>query len=129
MLNHIQVKSDSFVSQWTVTHQLLCPWNFPGKNTGVDCHFLLQVIFPTQQSNPCLLHWQADSLPLHHLRSPCAIPYGMACPLISPFSAKCILLPLLRLGSGSGPEVTSTLHDSPPPQLIGSAWINSACLS
>ena len=19
-----------------------CPWNFPGKNTGVDCHFLLQ---------------------------------------------------------------------------------------
>ena len=22
-----------------------CPWNFPGKNTGVDCHFLLQGIF------------------------------------------------------------------------------------
>ena len=29
----------------------LCPWNFPGKNTGVDCHFLLQRIFPTQGSN------------------------------------------------------------------------------
>ena len=29
---------------------LLCPWNFPGKNTGVDCHFLLQGIFPTQGS-------------------------------------------------------------------------------
>ena len=28
--------------------RLLCPWNFPGKNTGVDCHFLLQQIFPTQ---------------------------------------------------------------------------------
>ena len=22
--------------------KLLCPWNFPGKNTGVGCHFLLQ---------------------------------------------------------------------------------------
>ena len=27
---------------------LLCPWNFPGKNTGAGCHFLLQGIFPTQ---------------------------------------------------------------------------------
>ena len=25
--------------------QLLCPWVFPGKNTGVGCHFLLQGIF------------------------------------------------------------------------------------
>ena len=31
----------------------------PGKNTGVGCHFLLQAIFLTQGSNPCLLHWQA----------------------------------------------------------------------
>ena len=23
---------------------LLCPWYFPGKNTGVGCHFLLQEI-------------------------------------------------------------------------------------
>ena len=30
---------------------LLCPWDFPGKSTGVDCHFLLQGIFPTQGSN------------------------------------------------------------------------------
>ena len=35
---------------------LLCPWDSPGKNTGVDCHFLLQGIFLTQGSNPCLLH-------------------------------------------------------------------------
>ena len=27
-----------------------------GKNTGVGCHFLLQGIFPTQESNPSLLH-------------------------------------------------------------------------
>ena len=46
---------------------LLCPWDSPGKNTGVGCHFLLQGIFPTQGWNPGLLHWQVDSLPLHHL--------------------------------------------------------------
>ena len=27
--------------------RLLCPWDFPGNNTGVGCHFLLQEIFPT----------------------------------------------------------------------------------
>ena len=40
----------------------LCPWDFPGKNTGVGCHFLLQGIFPIQGSNPHLLRWQADFL-------------------------------------------------------------------
>ena len=42
------------------------PWNFPGKNTGMGCHFLLQGIFPTQGLNSCLLCWQTDSLPLSH---------------------------------------------------------------
>ena len=52
--------------------RLLCLWNFPGKNTGVACHFLLQEIIPTQGLNLCLLHlrhWQ-DSLALSHLGSP-----------------------------------------------------------
>ena len=40
-------------------HGIICT----GKNTGVSCHFPLQRIFPTQGSNPRLLHWQADSLP------------------------------------------------------------------
>ena len=46
--------------------RLLCPWNSPGKNTGVGCHFILQGIFPTQGLNSRLLHlrhWQADSFP------------------------------------------------------------------
>ena len=34
----------------------LCPWGSPVKNTGVDCHFLLQGIFLTQGSNSHLLH-------------------------------------------------------------------------
>ena len=36
--------------------RLLHPWNFPGKSTGVGCHFLLQGNVPTQGSNPGLLH-------------------------------------------------------------------------
>jgi len=36
--------------------RLLCPWNSPGKNTGVGSLSLLQQIFPTQGSNPGLLH-------------------------------------------------------------------------
>ena len=45
----------------------------PSKNTAVGCHALLQGIFPTQGSNPCLLcllNWQADSLPLLPPRKP-----------------------------------------------------------
>ena len=57
--------------------RLLCPWDFPGKNTGMGCHALLQGIFLTQGLNPRfshLLHWQEGSLPLappgkpHHQR-------------------------------------------------------------
>ena len=50
--------------------RLLCPWDFPGRNTGVGCHFVLQGIFLTQGLNPCLLwlthcrrilnHWATD---------------------------------------------------------------------
>ena len=36
--------------------RLLCPWDSPGKITRVDCHSLLQRIFPTQGLNPGLLH-------------------------------------------------------------------------
>ena len=53
--------------------RLLCPLDFPDKNTGVGCHFLLQGVFLTQGSNPCLLcllKWQAVSSWLSHLGSP-----------------------------------------------------------
>ena len=45
-----------FAILWTVAYQAPLPWDFPGKNTGVGCCALLQGIFPTQESNPCLLH-------------------------------------------------------------------------
>ena len=38
------------------TSRLLCPWNSPGKNTGVGSHSLLQGIFPAQGLNLGLLH-------------------------------------------------------------------------
>ena len=46
---------------------ILCPWDSPGKNTGVGCHAFHQGLSPTQGSNQhllCLLHWKSDSLPL-----------------------------------------------------------------
>ena len=50
-----------------LTARLLCPWNSPGKNTRVGCHFLLLGIFQNQRSNPRLLpcrrilyHWEAQ---------------------------------------------------------------------
>ena len=65
--------SDSLRPPWTVAHWAL--WYFPGKNTRVGCHFLLQEIFPTQGSNLHLLHWQVNSLSLSHLGSPTNIIY------------------------------------------------------
>ena len=50
--------------------KLFCPWDLPGKNTGVGYHFFLQGIFLTQGSNLGLLHWQVSFLPLSHLGSP-----------------------------------------------------------
>ena len=40
---------------WNVASRLLCPWDSPGKNTGVGCHALLQGIFLIQGLNPRLL--------------------------------------------------------------------------
>ena len=77
-----QVVSNSSVTSWTAAHQAPLSMGFFKQNTRVGCHFLLQGIFLTQGSNPHLLgllHWQVDSLPLHHLeslagRSKCVLP-------------------------------------------------------
>ena len=44
----------TLVTPWTVA----CPWDSPGKNAGVGCHFLLQGIFLTQESSIRLLHYE-----------------------------------------------------------------------
>ena len=53
--------------------RLLCPGTSPGQDTGVSSLSFLQGNFPTQGLNLCLLQWQADSLPLSHLRNPIPI--------------------------------------------------------
>ena len=54
---------------WTVAHQAPLPMEFSRQNTGADCRFLLQGIFPTQGSNLRLLRWQVGSSPLRYLGS------------------------------------------------------------
>ena len=49
------IVSRSFATPWMWPAKPLCPWDFPGKNTGVGCHFLLQGIFLIQGLNQCLL--------------------------------------------------------------------------
>ena len=62
-----------------VTHRLSC--------SGV-CGIL-----PDWGSNPCLLHWQMDSLPLSHQRSPCLCSFSsiIHCSLIIIFNLDLLL--------------------------------------
>ena len=48
----------------------LCPWDSPGKNTGVGCHFFLQGIFSTQGLNLGVLHCRQILYHLRHQVSP-----------------------------------------------------------
>ena len=50
--------------------RLLCQWDFPGKNTGVGCHFLFQEIFLAQGLNPGLPHCRQTLYCLSHQGSP-----------------------------------------------------------
>ena len=63
------VLSDS-ATPWTVARQAPLSGDFSSKNTGVDCHFLLQGIFLTQGSNPGLSHCGQILHRLSHQGSP-----------------------------------------------------------
>ena len=74
-LNNICVLSHSVVSDFLWPHgqqpaRVLCPWDSPGKNTGMGCHALFQGIFPTQGSNPGLPHCRWILCRLSHQGSP-----------------------------------------------------------
>ena len=58
--------SNSLRSQGLQPTRLLHPWDFPGKNTGMGCHFLLQGIFLTQGLNLGLLHCRQTLYCLSH---------------------------------------------------------------
>ena len=65
LLSHVQI----FLTPCTAACQAFCPWDFPGKNTAVGCHALLQGIFPTEGSKLHLLHLRQILYPLGHLGS------------------------------------------------------------
>ena len=66
MLTVASLVSDSLQPHGLQPARLLCPWDSPGKNTGVGCHSLLQGIFPTQGSNPGLPHCRQTLYLLSH---------------------------------------------------------------
>ena len=63
-------ESSSVVSDSLQYDALYSPWNSPGQNTGMGSHSLLQGIFPTQGSNPGLLHCRRILYQLSHKGSP-----------------------------------------------------------
>ena len=81
------VVSDSLQPHRLQPARLPCPWNSPGKNTGVGCHFLLQGIFLTQGLNLGLPHCgqilyhlsQPSSLIRDQIQAPCIGPPGKSC--------------------------------------------------
>ena len=83
LLNHVSfshsVVSDSAVT-WTVTWLLFCPWNSPGRITGVGCHSLLQEVFLSQQLKPLLPYCRQILYCLSHEGSPSFQYYSVSTP-------------------------------------------------
>ena len=106
---------------WTIAYQIPCPWNYPGKNTGVGCHFLLQGIFPTQELNPrilCLLHWQVDCLPLAPPGKPSCLPTITYIQVLPKSGKQQGLPPWLQ-------KMDSNLHGSKSVVNAGVSWLHS----
>ena len=63
LMSHCESVTHSVVSDPLRPHgplptRLLCPWDSPGKSTGVGCRALLPGVFLTPGSNPCPLQWK-----------------------------------------------------------------------
>ena len=66
LLSHVQLCA----TPWTVAHQPPLSMGFSRQEYWSGLPFPSPQILQTQELNPCLLHWQADSLPLTHKGSP-----------------------------------------------------------
>ena len=98
------VMSDSLESYGRQPSRLLCPWDSPGKNTGVGCHAFLQGIFLTQGSNPRLLRIGRQVLyHQRHLGGPQRWMKARPCPCTAP----CLL------GRKACRQSTAVHHGSP----------------
>ena len=69
-LRYRESESHSFVTDSLWPHGLYSPWTSPGQNNGVGSHSLLHRVFPTQGSNPGLLHCRRILYQLSHKGSP-----------------------------------------------------------
>ena len=105
---------------------LFCPWDFPGKNTGMSFHFFFWGISLTQGLNPCLLHWQADSLPLSHLGISSERLRGHKCPLCGAREILYMHKSLLR-SQKTGHQAIISLPFSPfpPPNSFVEIYLGS----
>ena len=80
-------ESRSVMSDSLRPHGLYSPWNSPGQNTGVCSFSFLQGIFPTQGSNPGLLHYRWILYQFSHKGSPRTlewVPYSFSRDLPNP---------------------------------------------
>ena len=116
------------VTLWMVAHQALCPWNSPGKNTGVGCHALLQGILPTQGLIPGNLTkviqlvdglgWMVSSTQDSALRTLVGCP-GHARPSQCPRRRKCSLCDMPRSQGEGGPIGGMGTGGALAPWLLG----------
>ena len=81
------VVSDTLSPCGLLPARILCPWNFPDKNTRLGCDFILQGLFLTQGSNLHVLCWQVHSLRLTSREAPVlsADPWRNKCFVLLPW--------------------------------------------
>ena len=116
------VISDSSWLHGLETIRLLSPWNFPGKSTGVGCHFLFHQIFPNQGSNPGLLHCRQMLYRLSHQGSSLHFSSTFYLKIIVQFSSvqslsrvRLFVTPWIAAHQASCPSSTPGVHSDSRP--------------
>ena len=134
MCTHSLSRVKLFATPWTVAHQAPLSTGFSRQEFWSGLPFPSpRGIFPAQGLNLCLLHllhWQADSWPLHHLGSYFKLQIHKLSGLIENGVCQVTMIqvsvfPPLSVGLLAGP----TLSRSPGPCLVHSCWVLSdSCL-
>ena len=110
---HLLLFSSSVVSDSLQFHglqptRLLRLWDFPGKNTGVGWHFLLQGIFLTQRLNPHLLHCRWILHHLNHRGRVCILDFKHLCRMFKSWvHVSALLSQSFRILPRTGPVTVS----------------------
>ena len=112
--------------------RFLCPWNPLGKNTGADCHFLLQGNLPDPGIEAVSPAWQVDSLSLSHLGSQLVLNLlstTVSCPQWLRWLLSCLLLLADRHAFSTVRQVPECIKPSPEQQKdllpAASSWTSA----